>query len=139
MQPLTLRWPLELDDVALWVRDVDGGPLSLCPIAQGDRTGLDAVCLEMATKARLIKWVYPKAEMIQVASFLSGCCAACPAEFAIDGHEIEDGSARSQLNQADLVLASLDRTSENPTVEAKHAVEVDNTQYKMVDFANADH
>jgi hypothetical protein len=83
----------------------------------------------MATKARFIKWVYPKAEMIEVASFRSGCCAACAAEFAIDGHEIEDGSAGSQLNQADLVLASLDRTSENSAVEAKHAVEVDNTQY----------
>jgi hypothetical protein len=93
----------------------------------------------MATKAQFIKRVYPKAEMIQVASFFSGCRAARSTEFAIHRHEVNDRSAGSQLNQADLVLASLDRTSENSAVEAKHAVEVDNTQYKMVDFANADH
>jgi hypothetical protein len=85
------------------------------------------------------KRVYPKAEVIQVAGFLSRCRAACSAEFALHRHEIDDRLARSQLNQADLVLASLNRTSENSAVEAKHAVDVDNAQYKMVDFANADH
>jgi hypothetical protein len=93
----------------------------------------------MATNAQLIKWVYPKAEMIQVASFRSRGCAACPAELAIHGHEINDRSASSQLDQADLVLASLDRASEDSAVEAKHAIDVDNTQDKMVDFAKADH
>jgi len=113
--------------------------LSLCSIAYGDRADLDAVCLEMTTKARFIKRVYPKAEMIEVTSFFSRCRAARSAEFAIHRHEINDRSASSQLNQADLVLASLDGASENSAVEAKHAVDVYDAQYKMVDFANADH
>ena len=93
----------------------------------------------MATNARFIKRVYPQAEMIQVASFLSGRCTAGSAEFAVYGHEIDDRSASSQLNQADLVLASLDRASENSAVETKHAVDVDDAQYKVIDFADADH
>jgi hypothetical protein len=113
--------------------------LSLCAVAYGDRAGRDTVCFEMATNARFIKRIYPKAEMIQVASFLSGCGAARSAELTIHRHEINDGPASSQLNQADPVLASLDRASENSAVEAKHAVDVDNAQHKMIDFANADH
>ncbi len=93
----------------------------------------------MATNARFIKWLQAKAEVIQVASFLSGCRAARSAQLAIHRHEIDDGSTGSQLNQANLVLTALDRASQNSAVEAKHAVDVDNAQDKMIDFANADH
>jgi len=93
----------------------------------------------MATNTRFIEWVDPKAEVIQVASFLSRWRAARSAEFAFHGHEIDDRPASSQLNQVDLVLAALDRASENFAVEAKHAVEVDHAQHKMVDFTNVDH
>jgi hypothetical protein len=93
----------------------------------------------MAANARFVEWFYPETEVIQVACVLSWRCAAGSAEFAIHGHEINDRSASAQLNQANFVLASLYRTSESAAVEAKHAVEVDNAQYKMVDFANSDH
>jgi hypothetical protein len=93
----------------------------------------------MAANARFVERFYPKAEVIQVACFLSWRCAAGSAEFAIHGHEINDRLASAQLNQANVVLASLYRTSKSAAVEAKHAVEVDNAQYKMVDFANTDH
>ena len=139
IDPSTLWWSLELDDIALGVRDIDRRALSLGAIAQDDRAGGDAVCFEMAMHAGLVKRVYPKAEMIEVPSFLSRCCAAGFAELAIYRHEIDDRSARSQLNQADLVLASLDRASKNLAVEAKHPVDVDNAQYKVIDFADTDH
>ena len=93
----------------------------------------------MPANARFVERFHPEAEVIQVACFPSWRCAASSAEFAIHGHEINDRSPRAKLNQANFVLASLYRTSENATVEAKHAVEVDNAQYKMVDFANTDH
>lgn len=93
----------------------------------------------MAANARFVEWFYPETEVIQVARFLSRCCTAGSAEFAVHGHEIDDRSAGAQLNQANFVLAPLYRTSESAAVEAKHAVEVDNAQYNMVDFANADH
>jgi hypothetical protein len=97
------------------------------------------LCLQIAANARFVEWFYPETEVIQVACFLSRCCAAGSAEFAIHGHEINDRSASAQLNQANFVLASLYRTSESAAVKAKHAVEVDNAQYQMVDFANSDH
>ncbi len=93
----------------------------------------------MAANARFVEWFYPETEVIQVACFLARCCAAGSAEFAIHGHEINDRSASAQLNQANFVLASLYRTSESAAVKAKHAVEVDNAQYQMVDFADLDH
>jgi len=93
----------------------------------------------MAANARFVESFHPKTEVIQVARFLSRRCAAGSAELAIHGHEINDGSAGTQLNQANFVLASLQRASESAAVEAKHAVEVGNAQYKMVDFANTDH
>ena len=93
----------------------------------------------MAANARFVEWFYPETEVIQVACVLSWRCAAGSAEFAIHGHEINDRSASAQLNQANFVLTSLYRTSESATVEAKHAVEIDNAQYEMVDFANTNH
>ncbi len=93
----------------------------------------------MVANSSFIEWLYPKAEMIEVVSFFARCCAARSTEFAIHRHEINDRSAGSQLNQADLILASLDRTSENSAIEAKHVVDVDNAQHKMADFTNADH
>jgi hypothetical protein len=93
----------------------------------------------MAANARFVEWFHPETEVIQVARFLSRRGTAGSAEFAIHGHEINDRSAGAQLNQANFVLASLHRTSESAAVEAKHAVEVDNAQYEMVDFANTDH
>ena len=93
----------------------------------------------MPANARFVERFHPEAEVIQVACFPSWRCAASSAEFAIHGHEINDRSPRAKLNQANFVLASLYRTSESAAVEAKHAVEVDDAQYKMVDFANTDH
>jgi hypothetical protein len=93
----------------------------------------------MATNVRLVERFHPETEVIQITCFPSWRCAAGSAEFAIHGHEINYRSAHAKLNQANFVLASLYRTSESATVKAKHAVEVDNAQYKMVDFANTDH
>ena len=93
----------------------------------------------MEANARFVEWFYPETKVIQVACFPPWRCAAGSAEFAIHGHEINNRSASAQLNQANFVFASLYRTSESAAVEAKHAVEVDNAQYKMVDFANTDH
>jgi hypothetical protein len=106
--------------------------------ALGNRAHLYAACLEVVANARLIGWFHPKGEMIEVACILSGCCATGSAMFAIDGNEINDRSARAQLDQADVVLAPVHRTSESVAVEAHHALEVDDAQHKMVDFANAD-
>jgi hypothetical protein len=38
-----------------------------------------------------------------------------------------------------LILPSLDCAAKNAAVKAKHGVEVNNTQYEVVDFPNLDH
>jgi len=100
-------WTLQLDDIAFRVCDIDGRAFPLGAVARGDRTNLDALCLQMAANARFVEWFHPETEVIQVACFLSWRRTAGSAEFAIHGHEINDRSASAQLNQANFVLAPL--------------------------------
>jgi hypothetical protein len=80
----------------------------------------------MAADARFVEGFYAKAEVIQVARFFPRRRTASAAEFAIHSHEVNERSPSPQLNQANRVLASLNRASEDLAVEVKHAVEVDN-------------
>lgn len=91
---------LELDNIPFWVRNIDGGTFSFCAETRGNRADFDAMRLQMVANTRLIEWLYPEAEVIQVSRFCAWRCAADSPKFAIDGHEINDGSARAQLNQA---------------------------------------
>jgi hypothetical protein len=93
----------------------------------------------MAANARFVEWIYPNTEMIHVARLFSRRCPASPAEFAVYRDEINERSASTQLDQPELVLPSLDCTAKNTAVEAKHGVEVNNTQYQVVKFPNLDH
>ena len=129
----------EFNNIAFRVGDIEGRAFSLCAIARGDRANLDALRLQMAANTRFVEWFHPETEVIQVASVLAWRRAAGTAEFAIDGHEINDRSAGAQLNQANFILAPFHRASERAAVETKHAVEVDNAQDKMVYFADTDH
>lgn len=136
---LTTWWALQLNDIALGIRDIDGRAFSFGAVARCNGPNLDAMRLQMPANTRLVEWLYPKAKVIEVAPLVSRSCAADSAKFSIDGHKVDDGPARSQLNQTDLILAPLDCAAKGATVEMKHAIEVDNAQYKMVDFANVDH
>lgn len=131
--------PLQLDNISLGISDIDGRTSALRTIAQGDRANLDAVRLKFPADALIVEGFDPQAEMIQVPSLSSGSRATGFAKFAINGNEIQNRPASAQLNQPDLVLALLDRAPESPAVEAKHFFNVDDAQYKMVDFANSDH
>jgi hypothetical protein len=95
--------------------------------------------LQMAANARFVEWLHPQAEVIKIARFLAGRRTASFAEFAIDGYQINDRSTSAQLDQANFVLPSFYGAPEGTAVEAKHAVEVYNAQYKVIDFANMDH
>jgi len=117
---------LELDNIPFWVRNIDGGAFSFCAETRGNRADFDAMRLQMVANTRLIEWLYPKAEVIQVSPFCAWRCAADSPKFAIDWHEINDGSARAQLNQAYVASMSLDRTAKRAAVEAQHFFEVDN-------------
>jgi hypothetical protein len=77
--------------------------------------------------------------VIDVSTFPSRGHTADLAKLAIDLHQIDQRSPRPQLDQADFILPALYCAAKHLTVEAQHAVEVDNTKYKMIDFANTDH
>jgi hypothetical protein len=93
----------------------------------------------MATNARFIEWLYSQTEVVQVAGLRSRLCAADLAEFSIDGHEINNRSAGTQLHQANFVLTPLHGAAKRAAVEAKHCFKINNTQHKVINFANVDH
>ena len=95
--------------------------------------------LKVSANTRLVERLHPQAKVIEVPGFLSRCCAASLAEFAIDGHQIDDGSTSAQLNETYLVLPSFDNASKRAAVEAKHAFRVDNAQHQVINFADVDH
>jgi len=93
----------------------------------------------MAANARFVEWFHPEAEMIEIACFHSWCGATGSAEHSVDRNQINDRSARAQLDQANVVLTSVHCAAKNVAIKAKHGLEVDDAKHKMVDFANMDH
>ena len=136
---LPTRRPLELDDVAFGVRDIQGRAFALRAVALLHRSGGMAVRCQLAPDRRLVERVDPEAEVIQVAALRSRRRTACTPEHAVDRHEIDQRAAGAQLDQADRILATLDPATEGVDVEAKHRVQVDHAQDKMVDFPDVDH
>jgi len=97
------------------------------------------VCLKVAANVRFVEWIYPDTEVIHIAPLYSGRCPASPAKLAVYRDEVNERSASTQLDQPELVLPSLDCTAKDVAVEAKHGVEVCDTQYEVVEFPNPDH
>jgi len=89
--------------------------------------------------AGFIERFYPKAKMIEISPFGARRSAAGPPQLAVDRHKINQGSARSQLNQTYRILSALDRASQHITVKVKHLVQIDHAQHQVINFANADH
>jgi hypothetical protein len=77
--------------------------------------------------------------VVDVASLGARRGAAGAAEDAVDRDEVDQRAAGAQLDQADLVLAALDRAAEDVAVERERAVEVDDAQHDVVDLADPDH
>jgi hypothetical protein len=136
VEGLAARRTLELDDIAFWVRGIHGRPLALRAVTLLDRAGGVAELGQLAPDGCLIKWLYPEAEVIQVATLWPWGSTTSAAKLAIDGYEVNQRTTSAQLNQANRVLATLDLTTEGLAIEAKHRVQVDYTQDKMVKFAD---
>lgn len=132
-------WALELNNVALWVPDIDGRAFSLCTIPRLQYTRFHSIGVEVAANGDFVEWIDADAEVIEVPAFLPGWCAPGDSEFAIHGDEVNQRAASTKLNQADEILSSLNRASEDHAVEVKHLVEIDNAQHQMIDFPNMDH
>jgi len=129
----------EFDDIAFRVRKINGRPCALRAIARDDRTDTDAQRPQMAANFGFVEWFQSKAEVIQVARLLSWRRATSSAKLAVHGNKIDDRPAGAQLDQANCVLSFLNRTAEPITIEAEHAIQIDNAQYQVIDFADVDH
>jgi hypothetical protein len=139
MEGLTGWWALELDNIALGVGEIDRGTFSLGPIAHLDWAHLNAERLKMPADFGFIEWLDPQTEVIEISTLPSRGDATGLAQFSIDRHQIDDGPASAQLNEADLVLPPFHGATKRVAVEAKHAVEVDHAENEMINFADLDH
>jgi hypothetical protein len=94
---------------------------------------------ENAANAGFIEGLHPKAKMVEVSAFSARRSAAGTPQLAVDRHQINQGSTRSQLNQTYRILSTLDRASQYVTIKVKHWVQINHAQYQVINFANANH
>jgi hypothetical protein len=133
------RRPLELDDIAFRIRDVNGRTLPFRAVARFRGAGSYPTRLKYAADAGFIERFYPKAKMIEISPFNAWRRAAGTPQLAVDWHEVNQGSARPQLDQTNRFLSALDRASEHITVKVQHSVQIGDTQYQVINVANANH
>ncbi len=93
----------------------------------------------MAANGCFIERLDAKAEVIEVSRFLRRWCTTGLAKLTIHGHEVDQGAPGTKLNQSNGVLASFDRAPENSAVEAKHPIEVQHAQDKVINLTDANH
>ena len=76
--------------------------------------------------------------MIHIAPFLTRSVAARTSELALDRHQVHERTSGSQLDQANVVLATFELTAENVAIKPEHAIEVLNPKHDVIDLADAD-
>jgi hypothetical protein len=76
--------------------------------------------------------------VIEIAAFLARSGTTLATQFTCHRHQIDQRSACTQLDQADLVNSSFDLTAECTAVKFEHAVEIGHAQYDVIDFAYPD-
>jgi hypothetical protein len=77
--------------------------------------------------------------VVHITPLFAWRCAAGAAKLTVDWYKIKNRSSSAQLDQSYLILAALDRASKRVAVEAKHPVQINDAQHKVIDFANAHH
>src|SRR5688572_22142506 len=120
--------PLQLDDIAFRIADVERWSLALGAIARARLANLDSLRRQIGTDLCLVIAVKRDAEMIEVAPFLARRGATHSAKLAVDRHEIDQGLSGAHLRQSDLGLLALHRATEDIAVEPHHAVAVAHPQ-----------
>jgi hypothetical protein len=94
---------------------------------------------EHAANAGFIERFYPKAKMIEISPFNAWRRAAGTPQLAVDRHKVNQGSAGPQLDQTNRILSALDRASKHITVKVEHSVQIQDSQYQVINIANANH
>src|SRR5688572_23949522 len=126
-QPSSSRvpWrPLEFDDVAFGIADIERRPLAFRAVARACFTDLDSLLGQVGADLGLIVPVERDAEVIEVAPFLAWRRAAHAAHLAVDRHQIDQGAAGPYLGQSDLRLLALHPAAQDVAIEPHHPVAV---------------
>jgi len=92
-----------------------------------------------AANTDFVERLYPKAKVIKIAAFNAWRRATSSPQLAPDRHKVNQGSASAQLDETYRILSALDRASKQITVKVKHCVQIDDAQYQVINFANANH
>jgi hypothetical protein len=82
--------------------------------------------------------VHAHAEVVEIAPRSSGRRTVLPSQSAIGRDQIDQGTPRAELNQAELIPAtSLHHASEDVAIEPHHALEIAHAQDDVIDAKNA--
>lgn len=133
------RRPLELDHVSLWISDIDGRTFTFRAVALFDGPSIVAMRCKLLTYGRFVKRLHTQAEMVQVPSLLTRRSTTGLPELAADGHQVDERTSCAQLDQANFILAPLNRATERVAVEVQYRFQVDDAQNEMVDVEEAEH
>src|SRR5690606_37371467 len=99
------RRSLQLDDIALGIRDIEGRALTLGTIARLRDPGFDTERCQMPADLDLVERLDAQAEMIEVARPRIGRAAAFAAKFSRHWHQVDQALPGAQLDEADAVVS----------------------------------
>jgi hypothetical protein len=77
--------------------------------------------------------------VIKISPFNAWRRATGPSQLAVDWHKVNQRSAGAQLHQTYGILSALDRTSQHIAIKVKHADQIHDAQYQVINFTNANH
>src|SRR5436190_10214276 len=106
---LAVRRPLQLDDVALRVADVERGAASLRAVTRLHFADLDAGGGQVRAQAWLVELGQRQAEVIEVAALGARPCAAHLAERPVQRDQVDQLGSGAQLIEAEPLLRLLQR------------------------------
>jgi hypothetical protein len=133
------RRPLELDHVSLWISDIDGTTFTFRAVALFDRPSFVAMPRKLLTDGRFVKRLYTQAEVVQVPCLPTRRSTTSLPELAADGNQVDERTSRTQLDQANFILAPLNCATERVAVEVQHRLQVDDAENEMIDVEEAEH
>ena len=94
---------------------------------------------QLRAQGRLVERLDPQTEVVQVAPFLARRGTTDTPEPSIDGHQVNERTSGSELNQADLILAPFDRAAKGIAVEVHHFLQVNDAEHEVIDVEETEH
>ena len=133
------RRTFQFDRITFRIVQIEGRALPFGAVARLHGAGRNAMVGEVGVDGDRIESFHAKTKMIDVTPLRTLGSTANAAKLATHGHQVDQGSAGTQLNQADSVVAPLKDAAPHRTIKVHHRVQIDDTQHDMVDVAELEH